>query len=138
MKCFLSLCLDCYRIRCVGKLIVDSDIIPMGSNLTVVCQSDTERCGRLFAIDYNRQTIFEAMNCSVIKTQIVISQPKFSLLCKVKEGDTWHSVCGRDLQAGCKFICVSVFTRSAPFRRKDTFIITLTSPLKKEKRLHIC
>jgi len=74
----------------------------MGSNLTVVCQSDTGHCGRLFAIDYNRKTIFKAMNCSVIKTQIFINQPKFSLLCKVKEGDTWHNVCGRDLQAGCK------------------------------------
>ncbi|KAK7144841.1 hypothetical protein R3I94_011053 [Phoxinus phoxinus] len=92
---------DFYSIRCVGKLIVDSDVIPMGSNLTVVCQSsDAKHCGRLFAIDYNRQTIFQAMNCSVIKTQIVIHQPKFALLCKVKEGDTWHSVCGRDLQAG--------------------------------------
>ncbi|CAM4625642.1 unnamed protein product [Leuciscus chuanchicus] len=91
---------DCYRIRCVGKLIVDSDVIPMGSNLTVVCQSDTKHCGRLFAIDYDGETVFKATNCSVIKTQIVINRPKFSLLCKVKEGDTWHSVCGRYLQAG--------------------------------------
>ncbi|XP_077054646.1 interleukin-23 receptor isoform X2 [Siphateles boraxobius] len=97
---FCSKFCDCYSIRCVGKLIVNSDVIPMGSNLTVVCQSETEHCGRLFAIDYNGQTIFEAMNCSVIKTQIVINQTKFSLFCKVKEGDTWHSVCGRDLQAG--------------------------------------
>ncbi|XP_067315992.1 interleukin-23 receptor isoform X2 [Pseudorasbora parva] len=103
---------DCYRIRCVGKLIVDSDVIHMGSNLTVVCQSDTEHCGRHFAIDYNGQTIFEAVNCSVIKTQIVINQPKSSLLCKMKEGDKWHSVCGIDLKAGYppgkpKFSCVT-------------------------------
>ncbi|XP_067229666.1 interleukin-23 receptor isoform X1 [Chanodichthys erythropterus] len=103
---------DCYRIRCVGKLIIDSDVIHMGSNLTVVCQSDTEHCGRPFAIDLNGQTIFEAINCSVIKTQIVISQPKFSLHCRVRVGDTWHNVCGRDLIAGYppgkpKFSCVT-------------------------------
>lgn len=108
--CFLSLCLDCYGIKCAGKLITDSDVIHMGSNLTVVCQSDTEHCGRPFAIDLNGQTIFEAINCSVIKTQIVISQPKFSLHCRVRVGDTWHNVCGRDLKAGCKFISSSVLT----------------------------
>uniref|UniRef100_A0A672MXE7 Interleukin 23 receptor n=1 Tax=Sinocyclocheilus grahami TaxID=75366 RepID=A0A672MXE7_SINGR len=72
----------------------------MGSNLTVGCQSNTEHCGRHFAIVFNGQTIFEAVNCSVIKTQIVINQPSFWLLCKVKEGDTWYTVCGRDFKAG--------------------------------------
>uniref|UniRef100_A0A671T0G3 Interleukin-23 receptor-like n=1 Tax=Sinocyclocheilus anshuiensis TaxID=1608454 RepID=A0A671T0G3_9TELE len=72
----------------------------MGSNLTVGCQSNTEHCGRHFAIVFNGQTIFETVNCSVIKTQIVINQPSFWLLCKVKEGDTWHTVCGQDFKAG--------------------------------------
>lgn len=103
-QCF-SLCLDCYRVSCVGKLIVDSDVIHLGSNLTVGCQSNTEHCGRHFAIVFNGETIFETINCSVIKTQIVINQPSFWLLCKVKEGDKWHTVCGQDFKAGCKFIC---------------------------------
>uniref|UniRef100_A0A8C1G0G4 Interleukin 23 receptor n=1 Tax=Cyprinus carpio TaxID=7962 RepID=A0A8C1G0G4_CYPCA len=72
----------------------------MGSNLTVGCQSNTEHCGRHFAIVFNGETIFETINCSVIKTQIVINQPSFWLLCKVKEGDKWHTVCGQDFKAG--------------------------------------
>uniref|UniRef100_A0A8C1YZM8 Interleukin 23 receptor n=1 Tax=Cyprinus carpio TaxID=7962 RepID=A0A8C1YZM8_CYPCA len=72
----------------------------MGSNLTVGCQSNTEHCGRHFAIVFNGQTIFETINCSVIKTQIVINQPSFWLLCKVKERNTWHTVCGQDFKAG--------------------------------------
>ncbi|XP_043098683.1 interleukin-23 receptor isoform X2 [Puntigrus tetrazona] len=103
---------DCYRVSCIGKLIVDSDVIHLGSNLTVGCQSNTERCGRLFAIVLNGETVFETMNCSVIRTQIVISQPSFWLLCKVKEGDTWHTVCGQDFRAGYppgkpEFSCVT-------------------------------
>ncbi|XP_016087975.1 interleukin-23 receptor-like [Sinocyclocheilus grahami] len=103
---------DCYRVSCVGKLIVDSDVIHLGSNLTVGCQSNTEHCGRHFAIVFNGETIFETINCSVIKTQIVINQPRFWLLCKVKEGDTWHTVCGQDFKAGYppgnpKFSCVT-------------------------------
>uniref|UniRef100_A0A9J7YMZ0 Interleukin 23 receptor n=1 Tax=Cyprinus carpio carpio TaxID=630221 RepID=A0A9J7YMZ0_CYPCA len=101
---------DCYRVSCVGKLIVDSDVIHLGSNLTVGCQSNTEHCGRHFAIVFNGETIFETINCSVIKTQIVINQPSFWLLCKVKEGDKWHTVCGQDFKAGCnkpKFSCVT-------------------------------
>uniref|UniRef100_A0A9J7X229 Interleukin 23 receptor n=1 Tax=Cyprinus carpio carpio TaxID=630221 RepID=A0A9J7X229_CYPCA len=93
---------DCYRVSCVGKLIVDSDVVHLGSNLTVGCQSNTEHCGRHFAIVFNGQTIFETINCSVIKTQIVINQPSFWLLCKVKERNTWHTVCGQDFKAGCK------------------------------------
>ncbi|XP_016140187.1 leukemia inhibitory factor receptor-like [Sinocyclocheilus grahami] len=109
---FSSKFYDCYRVSCVGKLIVDSDVIHLGSNLTVGCQSNTEHCGRHFAIVFNGQTIFEAVNCSVIKTQIVINQPSFWLLCKVKEGDTWYTVCGRDFKAGYppgkpKFSCVT-------------------------------
>ncbi|XP_016346943.1 interleukin-23 receptor-like isoform X2 [Sinocyclocheilus anshuiensis] len=109
---FSSKFCDCYRVSCVGKLIVDSDVIHLGSNLTVGCQSNTEHCGRHFAIVFNGQTIFETVNCSVIKTQIVINQPSFWLLCKVKEGDTWHTVCGQDFKAGYppgkpKFSCVT-------------------------------
>uniref|UniRef100_A0A671LGY9 Interleukin-23 receptor-like n=1 Tax=Sinocyclocheilus anshuiensis TaxID=1608454 RepID=A0A671LGY9_9TELE len=100
MNSVFSLCSDCYRVSCVGKLIVDSDVIHLGSNLTVGCQSNTEHCGRHFAIVFNGETIFETINCSVIKTQIVINQPRFWLLCKVKEGDTWHTVCGQDFKAG--------------------------------------
>uniref|UniRef100_A0A672TDC3 Interleukin 23 receptor n=1 Tax=Sinocyclocheilus grahami TaxID=75366 RepID=A0A672TDC3_SINGR len=100
MNRVFSLCSDCYRVSCVGKLIVDSDVIHLGSNLTVGCQSNTEHCGRHFAIVFNGETIFETINCSVIKTQIVINQPRFWLLCKVKEGDTWHTVCGQDFKAG--------------------------------------
>ncbi|KAF4112281.1 hypothetical protein G5714_007076 [Onychostoma macrolepis] len=103
---------DCYRVSCVGKLIVDSDVIHLGSNLTVGCQSNTEHCGRHFAIVFNGETIFETINCSVIRTQIVINEPSFWLLCKVKEGDTWHTVCGQDFKAGYppgkpKFSCVA-------------------------------
>ncbi|NP_001106978.1 interleukin-23 receptor [Danio rerio] len=72
----------------------------MGTNLTVSCQTYTERCGRRFAIDFNGHTVFEAVNCSVITTHLVINQPSSWLRCKVKEGDTWHLVCGRDLKAG--------------------------------------
>ncbi|XP_052455674.1 interleukin-12 receptor subunit beta-2-like [Carassius gibelio] len=109
---FSSKFCDCYRVSCVGKLIVDSDVIHLGSNLTVGCQSNTEDCGRHFALVFNGQTIFETINCSVIKTQIVISQPSFWLLCKVKEGDTWHTVCGQDFKAGYppgkpKFSCLT-------------------------------
>nr|XP_021332420.1 interleukin 23 receptor isoform X1 [Danio rerio] len=100
---FLIFCIKlcgCYKISCVGKLTVDSDVIQMGTNLTVSCQTYTERCGRRFAIDFNGHTVFEAVNCSVITTHLVINQPSSWLRCKVKEGDTWHLVCGRDLKAG--------------------------------------
>ncbi|XP_056315064.1 interleukin-23 receptor [Danio aesculapii] len=112
---FLIFCIKlcgCYKISCVGKLTVDSDVIQMGTNLTVGCQTYTERCGRRFAIDFNGHTVFEAVNCSVITTHLVINQPSSWLRCKVKEGDTWHLVCGRDLKAGYppgkpKFSCVT-------------------------------
>ncbi|XP_073707243.1 interleukin-23 receptor [Garra rufa] len=103
---------DCYRVSCIGKLIVDSNVFHLGSNMTVGCQSNTEHCGRHFAIAFNGQTIYETINCSVIKTQIVINQPSFWLHCRVKEGNTWHTICGQDFKAGyppgkAKFSCVT-------------------------------
>ncbi|KAK2889270.1 hypothetical protein Q8A67_014645 [Cirrhinus molitorella] len=103
---------DCYKVSCIGKLIVDSNVIHLGSNMTVGCQSNTEHCGRHFAIAYNGQTIFKTINCSVIKTQIVINQPSFWLHCSVKERNTWHTICGQDFKAGYppgkpKFSCVT-------------------------------
>ncbi|XP_051987117.1 interleukin-23 receptor isoform X1 [Xyrauchen texanus] len=102
----------CYGIVCAGKLTVDSNIILFGSNLTVHCKSSIERCGRRFAIDFNGQTIFETTSCSTIQTQIAINQTTFSVLCKVKQDDKWHIVCGQDLKAGyppgkVKFNCVT-------------------------------
>lgn len=98
------LCLGCYGIICPGRVIVESDIIRLGTNLTVRCQSNTERCGRHFAIDLNGKTVFEKTNCSFVKTEIFVNQPRFSLRCRVKENEKWHIVCGKDLTAGCKFI----------------------------------
>ncbi|KAI2663627.1 Interleukin-12 receptor subunit beta-2 [Labeo rohita] len=93
-------------------MIVDSNVIHLGSNMTVGCQTNTERCGRRFAITFNGQIIYKTISCSVIKTQIVISQPRFWLHCRVKEGNSWHTICGQDFKAGYppgkpKFSCVT-------------------------------
>uniref|UniRef100_A0A3B1IM81 Interleukin 23 receptor n=1 Tax=Astyanax mexicanus TaxID=7994 RepID=A0A3B1IM81_ASTMX len=90
---------DCYSVICAGHLTVDKDIIPMGSNLTVHCKSNTEQCNRLFIIELNGQTILQKNSCSSVTTQLVVTQPKFSLHCKVKQGRTVHNVCGRDIVA---------------------------------------
>uniref|UniRef100_A0A8B9RI88 Interleukin 23 receptor n=1 Tax=Astyanax mexicanus TaxID=7994 RepID=A0A8B9RI88_ASTMX len=71
----------------------------MGSNLTVHCKSNTEQCNRLFIIELNGQTILQKNSCSSVTTQLVVTQPKFSLHCKVKQGRTVHNVCGRDIVA---------------------------------------
>nr|XP_055070217.1 interleukin-23 receptor [Misgurnus anguillicaudatus] len=108
----LNLC-GCYRVVCAGRLIVESDIIHMGTSLTVHCQSSTERCGRQFAIDIDGQTVFEISNCSVITTKIIVNQPNPRVLCKVKENNNWHLVCRQNLKAGyppskpTKFACIT-------------------------------
>ncbi|KAI4883347.1 hypothetical protein NFI96_011196 [Prochilodus magdalenae] len=90
---------DCYGVMCAGELTVDKDIIPMGSNLTVVCRSNTVQCNRLFIILLNKQTIFQNISCSNVTTQLVVREPKFSLHCTVEQEGNHHLVCGRDIVA---------------------------------------
>ncbi|TRY77658.1 hypothetical protein DNTS_005803 [Danionella cerebrum] len=107
-----SIMCACYRISCVGRLLVDSEVIHMGSILTVSCHSDTERCGTEFAIVFNEQTIFQGVNCSEITTQVLINNPDSWLFCMVKQMDTWHTVCEKKLKVGFppenpKFSCIT-------------------------------
>lgn len=103
----------CYGIACAGRIIVESNVVRLGTNLTVQCQSNTVRCGRRFAIDFNGETIFEKTNCSFVKTEIVVNEPKSWVHCRVKEYENWRTVCGQDLTAGyppakpTKFNCVT-------------------------------
>ncbi|XP_056605694.1 interleukin-23 receptor isoform X1 [Triplophysa dalaica] len=104
---------ECYGIRCAGKVIVKSNIIHLGTNLTVRCQLDTERYRQHFAIAFNGKTIFEKKNSFFVQTEIVVNQSKSWVLCMVKQNENWHIVCGQDLTAGypplkpTKFNCVT-------------------------------
>ncbi|KAK1796692.1 hypothetical protein P4O66_009712 [Electrophorus voltai] len=88
---------DCYRIRCFGELKVDQEVIAMGSNLTVHCQSDTNRCGSLFVIELDKQEVVRETSCSTVTAQLIVSRPKSWLHCKVQLNGKFHTVCGRDI-----------------------------------------
>uniref|UniRef100_A0A4W4ERZ7 Fibronectin type-III domain-containing protein n=1 Tax=Electrophorus electricus TaxID=8005 RepID=A0A4W4ERZ7_ELEEL len=89
--------INCYRIRCFGELKVDQEVIAMGSNLTVHCQSDTNRCGSLFVIELDKQEVIRETSCSTVTAQLIVSRPKSWLHCKVQLNGKFHTVCGRDI-----------------------------------------
>ncbi|KAL7891321.1 hypothetical protein AOLI_G00007970 [Acnodon oligacanthus] len=90
---------DCYSIKCAGELTVDKDIIPMGSNLTVCCQSNTVQCNRHFIIKLDKQTILHEISCSNVTAQLVVREPEFTLSCMVVQEGKRHLVCARNIVA---------------------------------------
>ncbi|MCI4375623.1 hypothetical protein PGIGA_G00111830 [Pangasianodon gigas] len=90
---------DCYRVACTGELTVDQGIIPIGSNLTVHCRSDTVKCGRLFIIKFNGKEVLRKTSCFNVTAQVVVNEPKSWLYCAVEQGGRSHIVCGRDIMA---------------------------------------
>ncbi|XP_066521987.1 interleukin-23 receptor [Hoplias malabaricus] len=90
---------DCYSVKCSGNLTLDKDIIPMGSNLTVHCQSNTVQCNRLFSIELSDQTILQKISCSNVTTQLMVKKPEFRLYCWVEHEQIRQLVCGRDIVA---------------------------------------
>ncbi|KAF5897037.1 leptin receptor-like isoform X1, partial [Clarias magur] len=89
----------CYKVDCTGQLIIDQDVIPMGSNLTVHCQSNTESCGRVFIMKFNQKEVLRKTSCSSVTAQVLVSEPKFSLYCLLEIQGKHHIICGRDIIA---------------------------------------
>lgn len=89
----------------------------MGSNLTVHCRSDTYQCNRPFIIQLNGETILQKTSCSRVTTQLVVNQPKFSLICMVKQKEEFHLVCGRDIVAH-RMLVFSFSSLNCTFHRK--------------------
>ncbi|XP_053492572.1 interleukin-23 receptor isoform X1 [Ictalurus furcatus] len=89
----------CYIVACTGELTVDQDVIPIGSNLTVHCRSNTEKCGRIFIMKFNDKEILRKTSCSSVTAQVVVNEPKFSITCSEQQGRTSRIVCGRDIVA---------------------------------------
>uniref|UniRef100_A0AAR2L508 Interleukin 23 receptor n=1 Tax=Pygocentrus nattereri TaxID=42514 RepID=A0AAR2L508_PYGNA len=90
---------DCYSIKCAGELTVDKDIIPMGSNLTVRCQSNTVQCNRPFIIQLDEQIILHEISCSNVTARLVVREPEFTLYCMVVQEGKRHLVCARNIVA---------------------------------------
>ncbi|KAL6458073.1 hypothetical protein MHYP_G00333030 [Metynnis hypsauchen] len=92
-------CSDCYSIECAGELTVNKDIIPMGSNLTVRCQSNIVQCNRLFIIELDEQIILQEISCSNVTARLVVREPEFTLYCMVMQEGKRHLVCARNIVA---------------------------------------
>ncbi|KAK3574377.1 hypothetical protein QTP86_006150 [Hemibagrus guttatus] len=90
---------DCYSVACTGKLTVDRDIIPIGSNLTVHCQSDTVQCGRIFIMTFNGKEILRKTSCSNVTAQVLVNEPKSLIRCSVIKNGKSNIVCGQDIIA---------------------------------------
>ncbi|XP_053355234.1 interleukin-23 receptor isoform X2 [Clarias gariepinus] len=89
----------CYKVACTGQLIIDQDRIPMGSNLTVHCQSSTVSCGRVFIMKFNQKEFLRKTSCSSVTAQVLVNEPKFSLYCLLEIQGKHHIICGRDIIA---------------------------------------
>ncbi|XP_060776002.1 interleukin-23 receptor isoform X2 [Neoarius graeffei] len=90
---------DSYTVVCTGELTVDQDIIPIGSNLTVHCRSNTVTCGRLFVMTFNYKEVLRKISCSNVTAQVVVNEPNSWIYCSVTKGRTSEVVCGRDIVA---------------------------------------
>lgn len=95
--------LGCYKVACTGQLIIDQDRIPMGSNLTVHCQSSTVSCGRVFIMKFNQKEFLRKTSCSGVTAQVLVNEPKFSLYCLLEIQGKHHIICGRDIIANRMF-----------------------------------
>ncbi|TSL22043.1 Interleukin-12 receptor subunit beta-2 [Bagarius yarrelli] len=91
--------IDCYKVTCNGELTLDRDIIPIGSNLTVHCRSDTVKCGRLFIMTFNKKEILRKTSCSSVTAHVVVNEPKSLIYCSVVQERKSYIVCGRDIIA---------------------------------------
>ncbi|XP_060723497.1 interleukin-23 receptor isoform X2 [Tachysurus vachellii] len=90
---------DCYSVTCTGKVTLDQDIIPIGSNLTVHCLSDTVQCGRIFTMTFNEKEILRKISCANVTAQVVVNEPQSLIYCfEIHEGKS-HIVCGQDIIA---------------------------------------
>lgn len=96
--------LDCYTVVCTGKLTIDQDIIPIGSNLTVHCRSNTVKCGRIFVMKFDGKEVLRQTSCSSVTAQVVVNEPKSWLHCSAEQDGKFLIVCGRDIVANRMFI----------------------------------
>ncbi|KAJ8392586.1 hypothetical protein AAFF_G00074640 [Aldrovandia affinis] len=93
------------KVICNGVLQVEPGaVVHVGSELTVLCRSYAEHCGRHFSISLNRQAQgpLQVLNCSTVKLRLANITSNARLICRVsRSGDGMHqTVCGMDLQAG--------------------------------------
>ncbi|KAJ8279089.1 hypothetical protein COCON_G00061550 [Conger conger] len=91
------------QIICSGVLQVEpGPVVHMGSELTVLCRSYAEHCGRTFSIFLNRQLQhpLEEINCSTVRLRLANVVPNAHLICTVSQDRTHQTVCGTNLQPG--------------------------------------
>lgn len=104
----MSRLVACYSVDCTGELTVDQAIIPIGSNLTVHCQSNTVKCGRIFVMRFNGKEVLRKTSCSNVTAQVVVHEPKSWLSCSAEENGAFRVVCGRDIVANRMFTLFSI------------------------------
>lgn len=114
---------------CTGELTVDQDIIPIGSNLTVHCRSNTVKCGRLFIMTFNYKEVLRKISCSSVTAQVVVNEPNSWIYCSVKKGWKSEVVCGRDIVANRTFILFSVTYIMVAFRKLFNSILAYLNNL---------
>ncbi|KAG5850648.1 hypothetical protein ANANG_G00084690 [Anguilla anguilla] len=91
------------QVICSGVLQVEPGIVVyMGSELTVLCRSYVERCGRHFSIYLNRQLQgpLEVINCTTVSLRLANVVPNAQLVCRVSQDKMQQTVCGTVLQPG--------------------------------------
>ncbi|KAJ8277929.1 hypothetical protein GJAV_G00081790 [Gymnothorax javanicus] len=105
----IFVCLLCWKIGCSMEIICTGvlqvepgTVFHMGSELTVLCRSYSEHCGRNFFIYLNSQLQgpLEVINCSTVRLQLKNIAPNDRLTCTVSQDRGKQTVCGADLQPG--------------------------------------
>ncbi|KAG7487625.1 hypothetical protein MATL_G00025500 [Megalops atlanticus] len=95
----------CMKVMCSGVLWVEpaGTVVPMGSELTVLCRSYSQQCGRRFSISLNQQpqTPLQVLSCSTVRLRLAnVSTPRSELICRVSQGSLEQTVCGMVLLSG--------------------------------------
>ncbi|XP_072555901.1 interleukin-23 receptor [Paramormyrops kingsleyae] len=91
-------------IVCEGVLEMDAGpVVPMGSDLRVLCRAPKRHCGRPFSIYLNgkAQEPLRMLNCSTVWLNLTnINTPKLELICKTSQHKSEWVICGQNLQSG--------------------------------------
>ncbi|KAJ8376219.1 hypothetical protein SKAU_G00067990 [Synaphobranchus kaupii] len=91
------------QVFCSGVVQVEPGaVVHMGSELTILCRSYAEHCGRHFSIYLNRQLQdpLEVINCSTVRLRLANIVPNAELICTVSRDKIQQTVCGTVLQPG--------------------------------------
>ncbi|XP_035269331.1 LOW QUALITY PROTEIN: interleukin-23 receptor [Anguilla anguilla] len=123
------------QVICSGVLQVEPGIVVyMGSELTVLCRSYVERCGRHFSIYLNRQLQgpLEVINCTTVSLRLANVVPNAQLVCRVSQDKMQQTVCGTVLQPGCTPSIIISNNRSQPVYLIANYVVMMKIARDKE------